>query len=243
MAPVVIHNKTFTTKLAATAYVRTLMAEIGVTTDLEKTHPEAYPFMLALVARHPRSSEKLDGMVRLEINHTTSSTPDKTVYGGWIHYADGTRDDVSLLNKCISGAESGDKLAASMRQAIDNQVLEFRASAGKPVCAVCGVSDTMMHVDHVIEFHQLAKKFMKGRTDVPTIFDPDPDGKTHQKFRQVDHVFKAAWEQYHKDHAKLQLACHKCNTSSLHSKTKKLPAIKRTVAKPVKPMFSFAQQK
>lgn len=234
MPPVTIHDKTFPTKAAVTEYARSLMAEVGVTTDLAKTHPDAYPFLMALAARHPRADEKLRGAVRMEINRTTSSCPGKPVYGAWLHYADGGRDDISLLKKCVSGKDTADKLGACMRQAIDDQVLSFRESDVEKKCAVCGATGTMLHVDHVVEFKTLKAEFLAGRNDVPVAFDSDPDCKTHQRFKAEDAAFEEAWSSFHRERAVLQYACHLCNTPALHSDVapKKVKS-----SKPVKPMF------
>lgn len=217
MPPVTIHDKTFPSKVAATEYARALMAEVGVSLDVSKTHPDAYPFLMALAGRHPRADEKLRDVVRMEINRTTASSPNKKVYGAWLHYANGERDDISLLKKCISGTDTSDKLVACMRQAIDDQIIAFRESDAPKVCAVCNTAGTMLHVDHIIEFKTLKADFLKGRTDVPTSFDSDPDCKTHQRFKAADVEFETAWSEYHRGRADLQYACHKCNTSTLHS--------------------------
>jgi len=220
---VVVNGQEFATKKALLTYARQLLARLGVTPDVEAADPDAYDFIWSLLQRHPRAEQKLADVKRVEVGEPVSSKPSKRVYGVWLNYENGERDDVSLLNKCISGGEGtiASKLRDAFREAVKPQVLQFRRASKAKECVACGDAAAYenLDVDHKVQFIDLMTSFMDGRTDVPSTFD-SVDGIIHRKFKACDADFETAWIAYHAEHARLQMVC-KCNRVSLRAARKK----------------------
>lgn len=244
MVEIKIHDRTFKSQAAAREHVRSVLGDIKATRDLRLTHPEHFDFIESLLHRHPRADSKLKDVVRLEVREALCSRPSKRMYEVMLHYIDGRKDNCSALYKCISGKDLSDnaKLAQAMRQAIEYQIKEFRATTDQNACVVCGVSckDAMLHVDHVIEFQELKAMFLKCQEHAPPdSFADDIDSILQKKFLPCDADFENAWKAYHKENADLQLACEKCNLGVLRSSRATTPLCEKVVKNTLRPRPMF----
>ncbi len=150
------------------AYVRSALAELGPTPDLERADPELYAFFIELFRNHPRCDAKLGQLASVAVVRTgwSGKGGDGAAYGFVLSYAgDKPADDISW-RKCVSnsgvgchgatkrksdGAKSTEnakakdchcRFMAAMRQAVSSQISCFNASthldAHASKCASCG---------------------------------------------------------------------------------------------------------
>ena len=160
-------------------------------------------------------------------------------YGFMLYYkGDKPADDISW-RKCVSNSDVGgngngngngnkncrSRFIAAMRQAVNDQITRFNKLVHlNPIkCANCGTrgEDVRFHVDHCGEctsFAQLVSAFLHGRTDVPDgrmgVTDA-PELLCRHKFRDEHESFVCEWQSYHKEHARLQFVCMRCNLITL----------------------------
>ncbi len=91
----------FKTKKQLKAYIREVIDEIGLCPSISKYHPEHMELFMFLFKRHYRYPEKFYGLVDVKIIYSPEfGKPQLEV---WIIKDDGTEDNVSVLNKCITG--------------------------------------------------------------------------------------------------------------------------------------------
>jgi len=137
------------------------------------------------------------------------------------------RERVMSLRTCVTGrlASADSLLRRAMRSAVEDQIAECRQSAGRETaCAICaqpiGVPSGPLHVHHAApDFEQLVQTFLAQtaasgqRARVPSRFASHR--QTHAcVFRDDDPVsrdFAHRWQQFHRQHAVLQLAHARCN--------------------------------
>ena len=140
------------------AYVRSALAELGPTPDLERADPELHAFFLELFRSHPRCDAKLGQLASVAVVRSgwSGKGGDGAAYGFVLSYeGDKPADDISW-RKCVSnsgvgvrgraakrqsdggsGSGSGAKSAkdgrcrfmVAMRQAVSGQISSFSASA------------------------------------------------------------------------------------------------------------------
>jgi hypothetical protein len=124
---------------------------------------------------------------------------------------DGSFDNVSVMNKCISGdGGSSNNLYRAMRNSINSQIFEFKKQNPNQ-CNSCASKDNL-EVDHVSPgFIQLVDMFIKNTSiTIPNTFD---DNEYHSKvFKNRDQQFENDWNNFHFQNASLQFLCKKCHS-------------------------------
>ena len=160
------------------AYVRSALAELGPTPDLERADPELYAFFIELFRNHPRCDAKLGQLASVAVVRTgwSGKGGDGAAHGFILSYeGDKPADDISwrmcVSNSGVGGAAAGRKgpggtrndkgrsrFTWAMRQAVNKQIdderkrLEGSPSATLPcaTCANCGAGGdgVHFHVDH-----------------------------------------------------------------------------------------------
>ena len=211
---ITIGSLTFASKKAVESHTRALLQATGPMRDTRANCGDVHAFLLALFARHPDADAKLAHHTTFDIVRTNTSSTG-AAYGCLVHYQDGRVDDISW-KLCVSGkhASQRNKLLDAFRQAVQPQIDEFRA-ASVDECAHCGAAGVGCHVDHVVEFRELVADFLAGRTDVPRCFADAPMTMHRHEFAENDAHFCSAWSAFHRQHARLQMACADCNLKVL----------------------------
>jgi hypothetical protein len=187
------------------------------TRDLARSHPDAFPFVWGVLSRHPDADTRLVNVDRVILAMSTTGTYLRRT--AFIQYLDGSIEDISLRNKCITGRNPDPKrrLHAAMRSAVASQVSAFRrVSSG--VCDMCGTRGTenLMHIDHAgPSLYGLADAFVDmmeaEQTRTPVTFEQGGQFSSHFGFTPEDSGYECAWSEYHREHANLRMLCLRCN--------------------------------
>jgi len=214
--PITLDGASFTSIKSAQDHVRNLMKEIGVCASVKERDVQYYERVLAIARRHPNSS-KLDGVCDFAIAYNKLSRSALEVI---IIKEDGTTEDISLLNKCITCKLDTQKasLASAFRYSIDDQIKAFRKQATATHCELCNcvlsAHSGLVHVDHTVHFEQLVADFLSTYGQpLPTTFVNSPDDTHRHAFAPNDQQVSNAFYDYHKEHALLRLVCSSCNLS------------------------------
>ena len=187
-------------------YTKERVDIIGLCDNLKDEHPEDYIFFINyLFTRHPNYPDKINGLDNVIIK--------KNPYGDLSVYFKTIKNeinDISALNKCITGKEK-DNLYIAMRISILPQIVEYRNECCKVICEICK-SYHDIEVDHEEpHFIDLMSDFINIEQYMPNKFASD---KYHRKILTTeDNNFNKKWIKYHKINSKLRLLCKKCNSS------------------------------
>jgi Protein of unknown function (DUF3223) len=182
------------------------------TADNESVVGEDFEFLLWLLDRHPRASEKIgDGVASFTVQPIAMGTR-----GFIIHRVDGSSTDFSYY-KCISMPNDAAQVRKAMRRAVADQVIEFKRIAvtqGPLVCAVTGELLTWdsAHVDHAPPvFLTLADQWAALMGGYPAIhLSPTKDGEIGRTL-----VDPKPWQAFHQEHACLRIVSRLTNLSLL----------------------------
>lgn len=195
----IIEAHCFKTKSAAEIYIRELLKNLC---PFRKIFPadEHYGFLDALILGHQRLS--------------TKGSPDyfliqpnigKNLELVWVK---NDERDIFSYRMCFRDLKNN-KLTGAMRHAIEDQ-LKIKED---PFCGICRLPlDGIVHVDHIKHFHKIRDEFLdQWQGEIPCEFNQSPQESHKVNFLLKDCRFKAAWQQWHKDHAKLRVVHAKCN--------------------------------
>jgi hypothetical protein len=188
-------------------YARKNMHEIGECTSVIKYHPEKWDLFMYLFERHSDYPEKFNGLIDIQIKYNPIY---KKQLETIIIKDNGTKDDVSVLNNCITGKPK-DNLTVAMRNAIVSQIYEFKNNASL-ICELCESIENI-HIDHYKpQFVDLKTAFLNDwQSTIPNIFEQN---ESHSKiFISDDICFETKWFDYHQKNATLRVLCKKCNLS------------------------------
>ena len=199
--------KSLTSQKKLKEYVRKKIYTIGLCSSIKKSHPEEWDFFIYLFERHSNYPEKFDGLKDISIRYNPVF---KNQLETIIIKDNGDEDDVSVLNKCITGKPK-DNLTIAMRNSILPQILEFRNN-NSLICELCR-SVKNIEVDHFEpQFIELKTAFLNNWNGTPPIYFKQ--NKCHSKiFINDDISFEKGWNEYHKKNARLRILCKKCNSS------------------------------
>jgi len=195
-------------------FTRSIIDKIGVCGNIKNQYPGEYDYITGfLFPRHPEYPEKFMNLKNIGIKKNTMFKQLEV----YIINNNNSIEAVSVMNVCISGKSAND-LSGAMRFAIYPQIKYFKENLKELKCANCN-TDKNIEIDHtVIHFIDLQKNFIKDSgLKPPTCFkDTDWNGRV---FRDEDSIFENEWKKYHKQNAKLQPLCKKCNLTKKKSKT------------------------
>jgi hypothetical protein len=199
----------FRTQQGLKTYFREKINRIGQCNSVKTTYPVDFSDFCEVFQRHPDYPEKFIGFTDIQIKYSLVFGNQLVVY---IKKDNGTLEDVSVLNHCIT-SKSKNNLKIAMRVAIQPQIDEYKLHCLQ-YCELCNSHDKL-EVDHHSEkapFAKLYLDFMKHNTiPIPSSFD---DTKSHMKCFQITDVeFSKSWIEFHKEHAMLRILCKKCNAS------------------------------
>jgi 5-methylcytosine-specific restriction endonuclease McrA len=198
-------NKVFLSKEDLKVYIQSIL-----TNGCKLLTGEEACIISELLSLHPDASEKLGiGLKHIEVGRS----PQKTHNCFYVVRLDGSKDNFSYKNcieKCSQNRLIEKRRIAAYREAVQQQIIDFRFSEHNPCCQICGSTDNLQ-VDHEINFISLVNDFESGREYVPTTFE-NADGTLYSKrFLDCDAEFRSFWQQYHYNHATLRLLCQQCN--------------------------------
>jgi len=215
-------GQVFRTKKALVDHCKELKRYVG-TQYLEGT--PGYMFILDLIKQgHATPEDKIRSGIRrffIEENY-------HKVTRIMLERLDGSIDDFSYIN-CkdnlgrprdqVASSRIREKRLAAYRASIDSQIQGFRRLLGGFTCMNCGAThpDLEYHVDHDPDFVILVHQFEK--TWIGALPERFRDSVGHgyvssvHAFIESDLAFQQAWEQYHRDYARLQILCAACNLS------------------------------
>jgi len=162
-------------------------------------------FFKELLKFHPNYENKCKKMENIFLAKNSWGT--KCIH---IFNTDGTIDDISYL-KCIDGVNNYTNMTKAFRCEIEYQIKNFRKEFlnNSSKCELCNnklKNDANTHVDHIIKFRDILKKFLQ------KIKSDFVDTKSIGVRRIIkDEEIRNKWIKYHKKHSKLRLLCKKCN--------------------------------
>ena len=194
------------TKAKIKAYTRDILARLGECKDLQEQHPTEYAYFTQfLFPRHPKYPQKFLDMKSVGIR----KNPSYRHLEVYLVYNDGKIDGVSVLKNCTSGRQNKDDLTIAMRSSVAAQIKAFRKSAVQ-TCEICQ-STSDLQVDHENPlFIELKNSFLREtKLPIPTEFHSKKDNT--KTFTEADYAFRASWQDYHREHAKLRMLCGHCN--------------------------------
>jgi hypothetical protein len=198
----------FKTQASLKKYFREIINKIGVCDSVKTKYPSEFFDFCELFKRHSDYPGKFIGFVDIKIDYNPIFINNLEVS---IIKEDGSIDDVSVMNNCITGKPK-DNLKIAMRVSIQPQIHEYKNNNYIKVCELCGEHDRI-EIDHHSEKSPFAKLYIDflDINKLPTTFN---NTKSHMKcFKGLDYNFEKNWMQYHKENAILRTLCRKCNGS------------------------------
>lgn len=221
-ASVLLGNRSFPTKKAATDYIRSAINALPFRVSIRQHKPELFAELVDLVTHHhPRGHEKLAGLERMEIQNDRGGRKIVLVY-----YDGKPNDDVSWV-KCITGERSADaELMRALRCVVNDDIMEYRRGvfAQRTLtgmefrCEMCGSEVVDWHADHIDKFRHIVNSFHRTVCDaenltIPKQFDRHsrPDVGGHLDFLPEDAAYRQRWVEYHRENLRLRVLCIPCN--------------------------------
>jgi len=196
-------QKQFKTKKEKQKYFSNLLNK-GLCDSLKNKRLDDYNDFIELFKNHPDYPNKLEEVVDICI---VKNKLNNKAFELNLIKKDGTYDDISYII-CISKRNPYYDLNVALRNAIKNQILDFKNTIKKYECEFCG-SNKEIQIDHEILFKKLTTEFLKTEQKIPNLFTKNYSNET--KFRQEDKNFENRWFEYHKNNSKLRQLCKKCN--------------------------------
>lgn len=194
-------------------FVVRLIHDTGVCKSLRNEKPEIYHFFRDLFQRHPEGARKGVALIQdISIRKFPKARGPNLLVNDhqfWIIKSDGTEDSISW-SSCVKGAANpvGKKLNWAFRQAIEDQIKEFRIAHRADPCEFCGTRQELT-VDHITKFRQLKDDFLALHPTHPTEFGKNE--LAQEIFRPEDAEYCQLWKEYHKTNATLRILCKPCN--------------------------------
>ena len=200
----------FNTQESLKKHFREIINRIGVCDSVRSTHSSEFLDFCEVFKRHSDYPNKFIGFIDIKIDYNPEFKNQLVVY---IKKDNGTIDNVSVLNNCITG-KPRDNLKVAMRVSIQPQIDDYKNNNYIKVCELCQ-GHNRIEIDHHSDkapFAKLYSCFMEiNKLPIPTEFD---DTKSHMKcFKKTDYNFEEQWIQYHKENAILRMLCRRCNSS------------------------------
>ena len=197
--------RNFKTQKELKGYVKECINEIGECYSIKESHPDKWDLFIYLFERHYNYPEKFHGLTDIKIKHNPIF---KNQLETIIVKANGEEDDVSVLNKCITGKPQNN-LCIAMRNAILPQILTFKYNNPQQ-CVLCQNTSTI-HIDHFEpQFEDLKADFLSAWKD--ELPDKFRQNECHSKvFEPSDIQFENKWFDYHLKNASLRVLCSNCN--------------------------------
>jgi hypothetical protein len=200
----------FKTQVSLRKHFREIIDRIGVCDSLKTKHSSEFLDFCEVFKRHSDYPGKFIGFIDIKIDYNLEFKNQLVVY---IKKENGTIDDVSVMNNCITGKPK-DNLKTAMRVSVQPQIDEYKNNNYIKVCELCG-EHKRIEIDHHSDKSPFAKLYIDfmeiNKLHIPAEFD---DTKSHMKyFKKTDYMFEEKWIKYHKETAILRMLCRSCNGS------------------------------
>lgn len=206
-----IGNKHFKTKNECYKFTSNLIKNLNKCEIAEGD--EHFNYFVDLINNHPNKEDKIgDGIKGFKIDkHPTYNN-----FQMYIVRKNNELISFSVIACCnfypkYKKSDCEYKLTDAMREAVDEQILEFRYNNIRK-CSICQTSSDfeIYHIDHKSpSFQQLCKNFISENSNFPISFDKNKNFRN--VFSSIDTPYKNNWFEYHKKNASLQVLCQKCN--------------------------------
>ena len=172
--------------------------------------PHGMQDMVELIKRHPNADEKIGcGIERFEIRENPVFKNQKSFY---LVRKDGTETDFSF-RVCVSGKSGSvwSRFCSAARHAIRDQIIVFKTSQFLGVdevkCSITGeiVEWNSCHVDHVITFDEILRKFVSEKQIevCEQLLSKSSDGDILDSIASDE--LKQDWQSFHKNNAVLRI--------------------------------------
>jgi hypothetical protein len=216
-----IDGKYFSSKKEAGVYIREeILKKADFCKSLKNKNEKIFLKLLKVLEQHPEKSSVIKDVVDIDItpNSAKAYHIEIILKGGnreGISWIDCIRSVEDIKNNIIKDTTMND-LTDAMRNAVNDQIYNFKLSNPNKCCEICSVTEsqspkTEFHVDHHEKlFVTLKKDFLNQCNGHPTEFKKEGHFTV---FRDEDNIFKTKWQEYHKNNATLRWLCAPCNLS------------------------------
>lgn len=210
--PINIGGMLYPTKKAAAEAIRVVLYAYPIGATVDAVHAD---FLARVLDHHPERDEKVGvGVASFQVEQNEGSR------GFWLTRVDGSRTDWSFLS-CLRPASHRDNALAGFREAIRDQIFEFKRRAFSAteelVCPVTGdrVRFDDCHVDHELPFLDIVDWYLRAiHADFGDIaVKPGVDGSTRTELADDD--IRRGWQVVHAEMAKLRIVSKRANLSVL----------------------------
>lgn len=198
----ILGNKTFSSKTDAKMFI----SQFIKSHDLIPVDDQSW--VTELFKLHPRYKEKSINLKEITIKFHLGNNHFALIY------KDGKSDDFSY-KKCLENRSDHHKMTDAMRYYVIDQIYNYKNSQflsnPQQLCKNCNKAlenDFSTHVDHVIFFRNIVRKFCEIYHDIKTI-----PGKMARNF--ADEKLVPIWKEFHNKYAIYQLLCAECNMKRL----------------------------
>jgi hypothetical protein len=211
----IVDNQVFYSKAALARECRQIVGSYTLGQSLDVAD---HSFISALFERHPDAEQKkgagIDQIYVVRNEHGS--------IGFELTRIDGTRTDISWT-QCITASTHRAKVLSALRQAIYEQIKDFRYRAFTPKMILqCPITNETItaaacHIDHAAPntFAAIVAQFITSENlDIHTI-PLRPHGDGDQFERLEDAALDARWRFFHQDHATLRAVSKRANLSLL----------------------------
>ena len=220
----IVGEEVFRTKNDVTKRVRDILHAYRLGQMLGSDH---FTFILDLLRNHPRATEKIGcGVSAITVEQNPRYRNGR---GFLVSRSDGTTTDFSY-NKCITPVTAIQYFSHACREVVSGQIQaykkgyfdEYANEQGLVQCPITRewVNKELAHVDHIQPqtFQMLVDTFIKERRiDRNTVeYRGLEDGAIGREF--ADEELAAAWAEYHRKNAKLQVISRTANLSIVKRK-------------------------
>lgn len=202
--PIQIGRFAFDTQKEAREFIRTIL---NTSTWGEPLVGETLEFVLSLLDRHPRASEKIGSGIK-HVTVDKDGNGDRCFY---IQCTDGARNHFSYQTALAGKDNIRSMVLGALNRAVEEQIWTFRDSElakGPQTCPYTGeaVTKDNYHVDHPDPtFFELQAKWFE-ETGLTPAGIKISDGSENEIGRQMtDREQKKSWQAFHLGNARLRL--------------------------------------
>lgn len=209
-----VNGQLFNSKKSLKTHIRSIVSRYK---DDEFLGEADLQFMRSVLDFHRWRDEKIGVGV---VSMTVRTNRPYATRGFWLTRLDNTTTDFSWI-ECVDQPSQRRDVLAAMRAVIADQKESFRtiffSSTSEPRCPVTGEPLDMgtCHVDHEppLSFEKLTTDFIvEKKIDLEAVLLTGyGDGETKQEL--ADESLRRAWQEYHRQYARLRILSPKANLS------------------------------
>ena len=173
--------------------------------------------LFVVIQRHPDSEKRTHETIDFIISQNVLN---KKALQLNICRIDGSVESISWLTCCKGVGVSYESLFKSaLRQTIASQIQEFRDKSNINYCSICDKymkQGEVIHIDHIIQFEELVKKFMLTNKDISIPINYNDYSREPQTNRTCfsdlnKKLIGKRFFKFHEENARLRVSCVNCN--------------------------------